>query len=97
MTKRQKDDEAISAIALSVATTAFKNTAILATQMQNEKKRTDAITTATFETLSRRQRPVFVQELRKQGYSQEEVGGMVSRSQSAISKYEKSFKKQNEK
>jgi len=95
MTKREKDDKVIANIALSVATTAFENTAILAAQMQNEKKRTDAITSATFETLSRRQRPVFVQELRNQGYSQAEVGGMVNRSQSAISNYEKAFKKHN--
>jgi len=92
MTKRQKDDEIIK----NIATTAYQNTQLLADSMLKEKKRTDAITSATFETLSRRQRPVFVQELRNQGYSQEEVGGMVGRSQSAISKYEKSFKKHNE-
>ena len=94
MTQREKDDNVMQNIA-STATLAYENTKLLANAMLKEKQRTDAITSATFETLSRRQRPVFIQELRKQGYSQEEVGGMVNRSQSSICNYEKAFKKYN--
>lgn len=94
MKQTKNDIQELENIAMT-AKQAYINTGLLAEQMLKEKKRTDNLTSATFETLSRRQRPVFVKELRKQGYSQEEIGNMVGRSQSTISKYEKSFDKQN--
>ena len=96
MKQRNQDIQELEDIAM-IAKKAYINTGILAEQMLKEKKRTDDLTSATFETLSRRQRPVFVKELRKQGYSQEEVGKMVNRSQSSIHNYEKIYNKQNSK
>jgi len=96
MKQRNQDIQELEDIAM-IAKKAYINTGVLAEQMLKEKKRTDDLTAATFETLSRRQRPVFVKELRKQGYSQEEVGKMVNRSQSSIHNYEKIYNKQNSK
>jgi len=91
MKQRRKDIQELE----NIAKQAYISTGLLAEQMLKEKNRVDDITSATFETLSRRQRPVFIKELRKQGYSQEEIGKMVKRSQSTISKYENSFDKYN--
>ncbi|EGU4055052.1 helix-turn-helix domain-containing protein [Salmonella enterica] len=63
----------------------------------HQKKLIDATAKATWETLSRRERPLFVKSLREDGYTQTEIGSMVGKSQSAISQYEKKFDLQNPK
>jgi len=89
MKERKQDIQVLEAIAKE----AYKNTGLLAEKMLKEQERANKITSATFEALPRRQRAVFVKELRKQGYTQEEIGTMVGRSQSSISKYEKMYTK----
>lgn len=71
--------------------------AIVAEQMVKERQRTNDLMSATFEALSKRERPVFVKTLRDQGYSQQEVGDAISRSQSAVCQYEKKYDMQNSK
>ena len=94
MKQRKEDIKALEDIA-KIAELASLNTGILAKQMLKEQKRLKDITSATFETLPRNKRAIFVKKLREEGYSQEEVGKMVNRSQSAISKYESSYDKYN--
>jgi len=60
-------------------------------QNQTESR---SIAKATWETLSRREKPVFINSLRSDGYTQSEVGEIVGLSQSAIAQYEKKYKHQ---
>ena len=91
MKQRKEDIKALE----DIAKAAYANTGILAKQMLKEQKRVNDIASATFETLPRNKRAIFVKKLREEGYSQEEIGKMVNRSQSAISKYESSYDKYN--
>ncbi len=74
-----------------------KGVTVVAKAMIEQQKLAQATATATWETLNRRERPVFVKSLRESGYTQEEIGNLVGRSQSAISQYEKKFDLQNPK
>lgn len=65
--------------------------AMTAQAIQNERQRTNSIAKASWETMSRREKPVFVKSLRNDGYTQQEIGEMVGLSQGAISQYEKKF------
>lgn len=64
--------------------------------LQNERERTNNIVKATWATMSRREKPLFVKSLRNDGYSQQEIGNMVGLSQASISSYEKKFDMDNE-
>lgn len=70
---------------------------VMAKAIIEQQKIVKATTKATWETLSRRERPLYVQSMRNDGYTQGEIGEMVGRSQSAISQYEKKYKLQNPK
>ena len=94
MKQRKEDIKTLEDMAM-IAQSAYDNTGILAQQMLKEQKRLNDIASATFETLPKNKRPIFVKKLREEGYSQEEIGKMVNRSQSAVSKYETSFDKHN--
>lgn len=67
-----------------------------AKMLQNERERTNNIVKATWATMSRREKPLFVKSLRNDGYSQQEIGNMVGLSQASISLYEKKFDMDNE-
>ncbi|HMU66274.1 MAG TPA: helix-turn-helix transcriptional regulator [Cellvibrionaceae bacterium] len=82
--------EQISALVQGVTATS-RAVELVSQQMTNERKRTNDLMSATFESLSKRERPVFVKTLRKQGYTQEEVGEAIGRSQSAVHQYEKKY------
>ncbi|RKJ83433.1 hypothetical protein D6R50_24705 [Aeromonas veronii] len=86
---RAEIDAQISALATGVTLTAQA--------IQQQKALSNATAKATWETLSRREKPVFVKSLRGDGYTQSEIGEMVGRSQSAISQYEKKYDSQNPK
>ena len=87
--ERSEIDAQISTLAAGITLTAKA--------IEQQKALTQATAKATWETLSRRERPVFVQSLRDDGYTQSEIGNLVGRSQSAISQYEKKFELQNPK
>jgi DNA-directed RNA polymerase specialized sigma subunit len=59
-----------------------------------ERQRTNDFIKAQFETMSRRERPIFVNSLRQSGYTQQEIADTVNLSQSAICQYEKKYKQQ---
>ncbi len=88
--------EQVSAIATGVTATSAAVVQV-ANQIRAERARSNAISAATFEALSRRERPVFVAKLREQGFTQAEVGEAIGRSQSAVHQYEKKFNQQNPK
>ena len=87
--ERAKIDAQISTLAEGVTLTAKA--------IKQQQALTNATIKATWETLSRRERPVFVKSLRDDGYTQSEIGNLVGRSQSAISQYEKMFELQHPK
>lgn len=68
---------------------------MIAQQIKKEHERTNDITRATFETMSRRERPVFVKALRDKNYTQQEIGDMIGKSQSTVCQYLNSCKDKN--
>lgn len=68
--------------------------ALTAKIIQEERIRTNDFIKAQFETMSRRERPIFVNSLRQSGYTQQEIGDTVGLSQSSIHQYEKKYKQQ---
>jgi DNA-directed RNA polymerase specialized sigma subunit len=68
--------------------------ALTAKMITEERKRNNDFIKAQFETMSRRERPIFVHSLRQSGYTQQEIADTVDLSQSAICQYEKKYKQQ---
>lgn len=67
---------------------------LTANAIVTERERTNDFIKAQFETMSRRERPIFVNSLRQSGYTQQEIGDTVGLSQSSIHQYEKKYKQQ---
>lgn len=85
---RGKETSALDDVAKMVMNVA----SVTSEAMRKERERNDAIARANWETMSRRERPVFVASLRQQNFTQQEIADIVGKSQSSIHQYEKQYK-----
>lgn len=90
---KPKSNSALDDVAKMVLNVA----SVTAEAMRKERERNDAIARANWDTMSRRERPVFVHSLRQQDFTQQEIANLVGKSQSSIHLYEKQYKQMAEK